>query len=202
YHFFPRLFHAEPGEVVRRSVPALPAAAPGGTATASEPAEEELNAGPPLTLAPTAVIAARLSRGHAQLPKQLTPDPPKLRVLLDRADKALAAGDLGGGKDSAAALYLQGVIDVHARLVAQAERAIALGNAEEAGEQLAALQQLPDSADDAARLAAALKTLTNVRPLLTQAAGLLQQGKADQPAGRSALDIYRQVQQLDPQNAV
>ena len=215
YHFFPRLFHAEPGEVARRSVPALPAAAPGGTATANEPAEEELNAGPPLTLAPTAVIAARLSRGHAQLPKQLTPDPPKLRALLDRADKALAAGDLGGGKDSAATLYLQaaknkpdsrraaqGVIDVHARLVAQAERAIALGNAEEAGEQLAALQQLPDSADDAARLAAALKTLTDVRPLLTQAAGLLQQGKADQPAGRSALDIYRQVQQLDPQNAV
>src|SRR5690348_10116706 len=66
YHFFPRLFHAEPGEVARRSVPALPAAAPGGTATANEPAEEELNAGPPLTLAPTAVIAARLSRGHAR----------------------------------------------------------------------------------------------------------------------------------------
>jgi formylglycine-generating enzyme required for sulfatase activity len=53
-----------------------------------------------------------------------------------------------------------------------------------------------------ARLAAALKTLTDVRPLLAKAAGLLQQGKADQPAGGSALDVYRQVQQLDPQNAV
>ena len=215
YHFFPRLFHAGPGEVVRRNVPALPAAAPGGAATANEPAAEELNAGPPLTLAPTAVIAARLSREHAKLPKQLTPDPPKVRALLERADKALAAGRLGGDKDSAAALYLQaaqdkpdsrraaqGVIDVHARLVAQIERDVALGNAEDASDQLAALQQLPDSKDDVTRLAAALKTLTDVRPLLAQAAGLLQQGKADQPAGRSALDIYRQVQQLDPQNAV
>lgn len=215
YHFFPRLFHAEPGEAVRRSVPALPAAAPGGAATASEPAAEELNAGPPLTLAPTAVIAARLSRGHAALPKQLTPDPPQVRALLDRADKALAAGHLGGDKDSAAALYLQaardkpdsrraaqGVIDVRAQLVAQIERDIALGNAEDAGDQLAALQSLPGSADDVAHFQAALKTLTDVRPLLAQAAGLLQQGKADQPVGHSALDIYRQVQQLDPQNAV
>ena len=31
YHFFPRLFHAGPGEVVRRNVPALPAAAPGAS---------------------------------------------------------------------------------------------------------------------------------------------------------------------------
>ncbi|MEW9572884.1 SUMF1/EgtB/PvdO family nonheme iron enzyme [Rhodanobacter sp. Si-c] len=215
YHFFPRLFHAEPSEVVRRSVPALPAAAPGGVSTVNAPAAEELNAGPPLTLAPTAVIAARLSREHEKLPKQLTPDPPRLRTLLERADKALAANHLGGDKESAAALYLQavkdkpdsrraaqGVIDVHARLVAQIERDLALGNAEDVGDQLAALQQLPGSADDVARLSAALKTLTDVRPLLAQAAGLLQQGKADEPVGHSALDIYRQVQQLDPQNAV
>ncbi|GAB3790195.1 formylglycine-generating enzyme family protein [Dyella agri] len=215
YHFFPRLLHVEPGEVVRRSVPAAPAAAPGGASTVNEPAAEELNAGPPLTLAPTAVIAARLSREHTNLPKQLTPDPPKLRALLERADKALAAGNLGADKDGAAALYLQatkdkpdsrraaqGVIDVHARLVAQIERDLALGNAEDVGDQLAALQQLPGTANDVAHLSAALKTLTDVRPLLAKAAGLLQQGKADQPTGRSALDTYRQVQQLDPQNAV
>ncbi|MBA2077044.1 formylglycine-generating enzyme family protein [Rhodanobacter sp. PCA2] len=215
YHFFPRLFHAEPGEVARRNLPTLPAAAPGGAAAANEPATEELNAGPPLTLAPTAVIAARLSREHTRLPEQLTPDPPRLRALLDRAAKALAAGRLAGDKDGAAALYLQaakdkpdsrraaqGVIDVRARLVAQIERDLALGNAEDATDQLATLQQLPDSKDDVARFTAALKTLTDVRPLLAKAAGLLQQGKADEPAGRSALDIYRQVQQLDPQNAV
>lgn len=215
YHFFPNLFHAEPDEAVRRSVPAPPANAAGSAAMASEPAAGELNAGPPLTLAPTAVIAARLAREHADLPKQLTPDPPKLRALLDRADKALAAGRLAGDADSAAALYLQaakekpdsrraaqGVIDVRARLAAQTERDIALGNAEDAGEHLAALQQLPGSDGDAMRLSAALNTLAEVRPLLAKAAGLLQQGKADQPVGRSALDVYREVQRRDPQNAV
>ncbi|MDE1895415.1 MAG: SUMF1/EgtB/PvdO family nonheme iron enzyme, partial [Xanthomonadaceae bacterium] len=44
--------------------------------------------------------------------------------------------------------------------------------------------------------------LAKVRPMLARAAALLQQGKADLPAGGSALDVYREVQQLDPQNAV
>ena len=215
YHFFPSLFHASPEAAVQHSVPALPASATAAAAVAAAPASEELNAGPPLTLAPTAVIAARLAREHPDLPKQLTPDPPKLRALLDRADHALAAGHLVGAADSAATLYLQavkdkadsrraaqGVIDVRARLVAQAERDIALGNAEGAGEQLAGLRQLPGSDGDAARLAAALDTLAQVRPLLAKAAGLLQQGKVDQPVGQSALDIYRAVQRRDPQNAV
>jgi formylglycine-generating enzyme required for sulfatase activity len=38
--------------------------------------------------------------------------------------------------------------------------------------------------------------------MLAQAASLLQKGNADQPAGASALDLYHQVQTLDPQNAV
>ncbi|MBD8879443.1 SUMF1/EgtB/PvdO family nonheme iron enzyme [Rhodanobacter sp. 7MK24] len=214
YHFFPGLFHAEPVEVVRKVVPMLPVL-PGHTAAVDELADDQLNAGPPITLAPTEVIAARLKHEHTKLPRQLTADTPQVRALLNRADKALAAGHLMGDPDSAAALFLQaakdkpdsrraaqGVIEVRSRLVAQIERDIALGNAEDAGDGLATLQQLPDSMDDASRLAAALKTLTEVRPLLAKAAGLLQQGKADQPVGRSALDIYRQVQRLDPQNAV
>lgn len=214
YHFFPRLFHAEPVEVARRNVPASPIA-PGIAGAADRQRDDQLNAGPPLMLAPTAVIAARLAREHTKLPKQLTPDPPRLRALLDRADKALAAGDLAGAPGSAATLFLQaakdkpdsrraaqGVIDVRLRLAAQIGRNIALGNAEDAGDQLASLQQLPDSADDVAPLQAALKVLTGVRPLLAKAAGLLQQGKVDQPIGRSALDVYRQAQRLDPQNAV
>jgi formylglycine-generating enzyme required for sulfatase activity len=215
YHFFPGLFHAAPVEAVRPDVAAPMAAVPGSAPAASMPADEERNAGPPLTLAPTAVIAARLSREHASLPRQRTPDPPKLRALLERADKALAAGRLDGDQDGAVALYLraakekpdsrraaQGVIDVRARLVAQAGREIALGNAEEASAQLALLRRLPGSTDELARLTAGLQTLDTVRPLLTKAAGLLRQGKADQPVGGSALDVYRQVQRLDPQNAV
>ena len=214
YHFFPRLFHAEPVELTRRSVSVAPVAG-GHAATAATQADEQLNAGPPLMLAPMAVLVARLAREHMNLPKQLTPDPPKLRALLQRADKALAAGDLFGDPGSAATLFLQatrdkpdsrraaqGVIDVRLRLVAQIERDIALGNVEDAGDRLAVLQQLPDSTDDVAPLQAALKTLAEVRPLLVKAAGLLRQGKADQPVGRSALDVYRQVQRFDPQNAV
>lgn len=215
YHFFPGLFHAAPVEAVRPDGVVPVVAVPGSVPAAATVADEERNAGPPLTLAPTAVMAARLSREHAQLPRQLTPDPPKLRVLLERAGKALAAGRLDGDKDGAVALYLQaakekpdsrraaqGVIDVRARLVVQAGREIALGNAEEASAQLALLRRLPDSAGELARLAADLQTLDAVRPLLARAAGLLRRGRADQPVGGSALDVYRQVQQLDPQNAV
>lgn len=215
YHFFPSLFHASPLAPTNTAVPAAVVGAPAAAAARHEPADEELNAGPPLTLAPTAVIAARLKQRAPALPKQLTPDPPKLRAMLDRAAKALAEGRLADPKDGAAALYLaatkskpdsrraaQGVIDVRARLIAQTERDITLGNAEDAAAQLAALRTLPDSTDDVARLQRSLATLAEVRPLLARAAGLLQQGKADQPRGRSALDVYRQVQQLDPQNAV
>lgn len=215
YHFFPGLFHAAPVEAVRLDVVAPVAAVPGSAPAVATPADAERDAGPPLTLAPTAVIAERLSHEHAKLPRQLTPDPPKLRALLERADKAFAAGRLDGDKDGAVALYVQaakekpdsrraaqGVIDVRARLVAQAGREIALGNAEEAGAQLALLRQLPDGEEALSRLAAELKTLDEVRPLLAKAAGLLQKGRADQPVGGSALDVYRQVQRLDPQNAV
>ncbi|TAL72989.1 MAG: formylglycine-generating enzyme family protein [Rhodanobacter sp.] len=214
YHFFPSLFHAAPLQPERSVAVATGGGAP-QVAVPDERATDELNAGPPLTLAPTAVIAARLKRGTPALPRQLTPDPPKLRALLDRADKALAEGRLADAKEGAAALFLaaakakpdsrraaRGVIDVRARLIAQTERDITLGNAEDATVQLAALRTLPASEQDVAHLEASLATLAQVRPLLARAAGLLQQGRADQPRGRSALDIYRQVQQLDPHNAV
>ena len=215
YHFFPSLFHATPLAPTRAVTSTAIVASGVPAAGRDEPAGEELNAGPPLTLAPTAVIAARLKQGAPPLPRQLTPDPPKLRALLERADKAMAGGHLSDPQDGAAALFLaaakdkpdsrraaQGVIDVRARLIAQTERDITLGNAEDAQTQLTALASLPDSTDAVARLRSSLATLAKVRPLLVRAAGLLQQGKADQPTGHSALDVYRQVQQLDPQNAV
>lgn len=215
YHFFPSLFHAAPPAPTRPLAPTAIVAGDRSAPAHDEPANEELNAGPPLTLAPTAVIAERLKRSAPPLPHQLTPDPPKLRVLLDRAGKAMAGGHLSDPQDGAAALFLaaakakpdsrraaQGVIDVRARLIAQTERDITLGNADDAAAQLAALAPLPDSQDAVTRLQSSLATLAKVRPLLVRAAGLLQQGKADQPAGHSALDVYRQVQQLDPQNAV
>ncbi|WP_426689689.1 SUMF1/EgtB/PvdO family nonheme iron enzyme [Rhodanobacter ginsengiterrae] len=214
YHFFPQLFHVDPTLAPRRSM-SLGAAAPGsGLQPERQAAISELNAGPPLTLAPAAVIAARNS-AMADLPKQLSVDPPEVQALLDRATKALHAGALAGDDNSAAALFeqalkqkadsrraVQGLFDVRARLVAEIDQDIAVGDVDAARDLLGALRTLPNAEAEVAQLETSLQTLEKVRPMLARAAGLLQQGKADRPAGGSALDLYHEVQALDPQNAV
>jgi formylglycine-generating enzyme required for sulfatase activity len=213
YHFFPRVFHVDPTLAPRRSMsmgvaPGTAAPVPGTAAI------DEINAGPPMTLAPTAVIAARSSK-NADLPTQLSADTPAVQALVARAAKALHAGKLAGDKDSAAALFAQalkdkpdsrraaqGLFDVRARLVAGIDQDIAVGDAESANDLLSALRTLPNAEGEVAQLEANLKTLAKVRPMLASAAALLQQGKADQPASGSALEIYQEVQKLDPQNAV
>jgi len=214
YHFFPRLFHVDPTLTPRRSM-SMGATAPAGGLQPERPsATNELNAGPPLTLAPAAVIAAHSNR-NADLPRQLSADPPAVQALLERASKALRAGQLAGGAESAASLFAQalkekpdsrraaqGLFDVRARLVAEIDQDIALGDADAASDLIDALRTLPDTAADVTQLEAGLKTLVKVRPMLVRAASLLQQGKVDQPRGESALDMYREVQKLDPQNAV
>ncbi|MEO7071866.1 MAG: SUMF1/EgtB/PvdO family nonheme iron enzyme [Rhodanobacter sp.] len=213
YHFFPRVFHVDPTQEPRRSM-SLGAASPGEAAPARRAVNgDELNAGPPLTLAPTAVVAAR--HDAPILPEQLSDDTPAIAALLDRASKALQAGELVGSDDSAGALFAraikekpdsrraaQGLFDVRMRLVAEADRDIALGDETAAGEMLEALRTLPGAEADVRQLQAKVQTLGKVRPLLTRAAAALRQGKADQPRNGSALALYRQVQQLDPQNAV
>ncbi|RAN81892.1 sulfatase-modifying factor protein [Bacillus sp. SRB_336] len=214
YHFFPRLFHVDPTQTPRRSMSMGAAPAVGGLQPEQPSAINELNAGPPLTLAPAAVIAARSNR-NADLPRQLSADPPAVQALLVRATKALHAGQLAGDANSAAALFAQalkdkpdsrraaqGLFDVRARLVAEIDQDIALGDADAASDLIDALRTLPDAAGDVAQLEASLKTLVKVRPMLARAASLLQQGKVDRPSGESALDMYREVQKLDPQNAV
>ncbi|RDS80879.1 formylglycine-generating enzyme family protein [Dyella monticola] len=218
YHFFPELFHVSPEEVANPVAPGAGRAAPSApvrTPTAVPSEQDELNAGPPLTLAPTAVIAARLTRKPAALPEQMSADPPEVRDLVERADKAFQAGRVVGDQRSAAALYqqalklkpdsraaAQGLDQVRTHLIAQITQDIAVGDSESAGTLLDSLKALPNTAADVAPLEANMKTLLQVRPMLAQAASLLQQGKADKPAGNDALDLYRQVQQLDPQNAV
>jgi formylglycine-generating enzyme required for sulfatase activity len=214
YHFFPRVFHVNPAEAPRRSMSlgTVTVGSPQSTERAS--AIAELNAGPPLTLAPTAVIVA-LSHKHADLPEQLSADTPAVQALLARATKALNAGQLAGDKDSAAALFAQalqekpdsrraaqGLFDVRARLVAEIDQDIVVGDADSAKDLLDALRTLPNAADDVKQLEASLKTLAQVRPMLAKAAAMLAQGKADQPGGGSALDMYHEAQKLDPQNAV
>ncbi len=214
YHFFPRVFHVEPAQAPRRSM-SMGTTVPGNPPQVGQvPAAAEINAGPPMTLAPTDVIVARSNR-KANLPEQLSADTPDVLALLTRATKALHDGQLVGDKNSAAALFAQalqqepdsrraaqGLFDVRARLVAQIDQDILVGDVASAQDLLDALRTLPNAADDVAQLETSLKTLAKVRPMLAKAAALLQQGSADQPAGSSALDLYHEVQKLDPQNAV
>lgn len=218
YHFFPELFHVSPEELANPSAPGVGRAAPAVAVRGSKPvvsAQDELNAGPPLTLAPTAVIAARLARTPAVLPEQTSADPAEVKALVERADKAYKAGRIAGDKNSAAELYLaalklksdsraavQGLDQVRTHLIAQVTQDIAVGDSESAGTLLDSLKALPNTANDVAPLEASMKTLLQVRPMLAQAASLLQQGKVDKPAGDNALELYRQVQKLDPQNVV
>ncbi|HZX72012.1 MAG TPA: SUMF1/EgtB/PvdO family nonheme iron enzyme [Rhodanobacter sp.] len=214
YHFFPHMFHVEPGQAPQRSM-ALGGVSPNGSLPPQRVAAiNEINAGPPLTLAPTAVIVAR-SRKNAELPEQKLAETPAVKALLERAVKALHAGQLAGDPSSAAALFsqalkekpdsrraVQGLYDVRARLVAEIDQDIAVGDVDAAEDLLGALRTLPNADQEVAQLEANLKTLATVRPMLAEAAVLLQRGKADQPKGDSALGLYRKVQQLDPQNAV
>lgn len=216
YHFFPRVFHVEPSATTsNRAMNLGPVTSPAAAATARLAEPSEIDAGPPLTLAPTDVVVARLSRKNTNLPEQLSADTPEVEALIVRADKALKAGQLAGDQNSAAALYeqalkakpdsrraAQGLFEVRARLVAEINQDLAVGDAESAGELLDTLKLIPDASDDVNQLQAKLKTLAQVRPLLAKAATLLQQGNADQPPGNNALELYRQVQQLDPDNAV
>jgi formylglycine-generating enzyme required for sulfatase activity len=220
YHFFPQALHVPPIQNTPRSPvrgqPAVmgfdqrPQAAPAAVVS-------EIDAGPPIVLASAAVIAARRREKteELQLPAQKTPDSPELAALLDRGDKALAVDRLVGGKDSAATLFssalkekadsqraLAGMDEVRARLAAEIEQDIALGDADAARESLAALKALPSSSKEVAPLQQKLAVLDKVRPLLGKAATQLQEGKATQPGGDSALETYRDVLKLDPENAV
>jgi len=216
YHFFPRLFHMEPNQKPRRSM-SLPMEGDTTRVTAQPehvPELAEINAGPPLTLAPITVIVAH-NHKNANLPEQKNVDTPAVKELLDRAGNAMREGRLAGDKDSAASLFeaalkeqpdsrraAQGLFDVRARLVVEIDQDIAVGDADAATDLLDVLRTLPNADVEVKRLEGSLETLATVRPMLARAAGLLAQGKADLPQGGSALDIYREVQKLDPQNAV
>lgn len=216
YHFFPRVFHVEPSTTAtHRAMNLGPASSSAPALSSRLPEPSEVDAGPPLTLAPTDVVVARLSKKNTNLPEQLSADTPEVEALLARAEKALKAGQLAGDPNSAAALFAQalkdksdsrraaqGLFEVRARLVAEINQDVAVGDADSASDLLDTLKQIPESTDDVNQLQGKLKVLAQVRPLLAKAATLLQQGHADQPAGNNALELYRQVQQLDPDNAV
>ena len=111
YHFFPRVFHVDPATMTARRPASTGFAAPAGQRAPRTPLDAEVDAGPPLTLAPAAVIASRMNKGNQHLPEQLSADTPEVQALLARAGKAMQEGRLVGSEDSAAALYAQALKD-------------------------------------------------------------------------------------------
>jgi formylglycine-generating enzyme required for sulfatase activity len=213
YRFFPEALQVEPA--VLRSRPA----AVSGAATAVRasprklmPAQSELDAGPPISLAPTAVIAARANGGSFGE----RGGKGKVAQWLAQAEKAAGQGNLiGPGPDSALTLVLKAAKQapddihvrralslLHARLIADAQQALASGDADTARANLEALKELPGMQDDLASLAARIDASDKVQPLLEQAAALGQQGKLDGSGNATALAVYRKVLTLDPENVV
>lgn len=212
YRFFPAALKVEPALLHPRPVASSAPAIAGPVARKLAPAESELNAGPPISLAPAAVIAER-ARENALGARG---GKGKVAQLLVQAGKAAAAGNmLGPATDNALSLVLEAVHEspddphvrnavslLHARLVANAQQSLATGDADSARAILAALRQLPVGGADVAALAARIDAAAKVQPLLEKASDLLQQGKLEGPGDGTALAVYRKVLVLDPENVV
>lgn len=215
YRFFPQALHVAPPNAAPAPVAANPA--PGAQNTkplALIPAESELVAGPPISLAPSDVIAQR-ARGHALAEGAHRADTP-VGKLLSEADQVALHGKLtGADADTAISLVLQAATldakdahvraalsGLHTRLFAEAQQALAANDVDTARADLAALKRLPDAANDAQELSVRIAAANEVRPLLEQAASLMQQGRMEGAGDTNALALYRKVLTLDPENAV
>ncbi len=214
YRFFPAALKVEPSGTIRhRATAASVTGTAGVPGRAPVSPESELNAGPPISLAPAAVIAARAHGGSFG---ERRGSKGAIAELLTRAAQAARAGNLAGaGQDTAFALVLQAAKQapddphvrtalslLHARLFANALQALAVNDIDAARADLEALQQLPGSHDDLAALAARIDAAGKVQPLLEQAAAFLQKGRLEGPGEDNALAVYRKVLTLDPENVV
>jgi formylglycine-generating enzyme required for sulfatase activity len=213
YRFFPTALHV-PATHSAAGPAALQTNAHNRVTTRAtlSPAESELQAGPPISLAPSSVIAAR-ARGRTLAGRGGNEE---IGLLLTHADQAAAQGELAGqGDKTATALVLQAAAiepkdahvraalsNLHARLFADAQQALAANDTDTARTDLAALKRLPESSGDAGSLAARINAADQVRPLLEQAASLMQSGRMEGAGEDNALAVYRKVLDLDPENAV
>ncbi|HJR11947.1 MAG TPA: formylglycine-generating enzyme family protein [Rhodanobacteraceae bacterium] len=213
YRFFPEALKVEPAILKSHATAVSSAPVPARVVQRQlTPAESELNAGPPISLAPTAVITARARSGAFGSQSGNG----KIAQLLTGAGKAARAGNLiGPDKDSALVLVLQAVKQapddphvktavslLHARLIANVQQSLATGGADAASANLDALKQLPGPQDDLPALAARIDAAAKVQPLLEQASGLVQKGRLEGPGDDTALAVYRKVLGLDPENVV
>ncbi len=167
----------------------------------------ELVAGPPVSLASSAVIAV-YRNGNKPLGKQVT-------QWLALGDQAAAEGRLAGGDDSAAAWYGKvleaqadnraaraGLAEVARQLASHAHAALDDGKTDDARQMLRELRSVPLADAAVARLESRLEVLSQVTPILARAAGLLHGDTVSPQQREQALGLYRQVLELDPDNEV
>jgi formylglycine-generating enzyme required for sulfatase activity len=156
--------------------------------------------GPPASLAP------------------LPPPPPKaIAVLLKKGDDAFEKERLLEAKDGALAWYRQaldgdtknaaakaGIEKVHNAILQQAGEALDRGDETESARLIAAMRDLALDDENIAALESRLKKLRQTTPLLTRAADFLREmadgGSGAGAAQTNALDIYRQILKIDPDN--
>lgn len=213
YRFVPNLLH-ESGE----SAPTqrAPVAGQGvspmgfdrpqpGTRT---PADLEVLAGPPVSLASSDVIMAYRRAANAPVSEQL-------QAWLRHGDKAASAGQLAGGDASAASWYAKvldadkdnraaraGLAEVARKLASRAHSAIVNGDVERAHELLDVLREVPLAQAETERITKELDVYSKVTPMLTHAAELLKGDVVPSARRDQALALYLDVLKLDPDNAV
>lgn len=207
YRFFP-----SPGIPERVATPAETPAAPTRSAPLVAQAPRET---PKATVPVKPAVEVIDPKTLPGPPAPPPPPPPKaIAALLKKADTALAAGQFLEPKDANAyALYRQvldadpdnaaaktGIANVRDGVAALADAALDRGDENDATRLVTAYSTMPFPGEALTKLQARLKTLKDAAPLLTRAAELLKQGHASEPEGGSALDVYRQVMKIDPNN--
>jgi formylglycine-generating enzyme required for sulfatase activity len=209
YRFFPEVIHVSPGE--------RPAHLPVRSSAPARPIDVRANTQPVIEFGPPRELANAEPEPLPQLPPEAEiPATESITALLKQADEAVAKGNLFEPADaSALALYQQvldeergnrraraGLASVQERLIADVSIALETGDNAEAQRILDGVDKAPHDAARFADLHVRLNLAREVEPLLAQAAELLRQGKGLEPAGASALDIYRRVRELDAANGL
>lgn len=204
YRFFPEVIHVSPGQ--------RPASLPVRTSAPAPPIDVRANPPTVVEFGPPREFAAEPAPDTVAEPE--APATESITAQLALADKALAEGRLFDPPDDSALVLYRNVLDedrtnrrarsglaaVQDRLLADITAALDAGDTGEAERILAGIDKVPHEESRFAELRARVRLARQVAPLLAEAAELLKQGKSLEPAGASALDVYRRVRELDPGN--
>lgn len=204
YRFFPEVIHVSPGQ--------RPANLPVRTTAPPPPIDVRENPPAIVEFGPPSELAGEPVPEAPAEPE--IPATESIAALLAQADKAAAEDRLfEPAGDNALELYRKvldeektnrrarsGLAAVQDRLLAEIGAALDTGDTDEAQRVLEGLDKVPHEAARFADLRKRLDLTRQVAPMLAEAADLLKQGKSLEPLGNSALDIYRRVRELDPNN--